>query len=758
MEKGSAEAVDNNGEGNEEIMNMELFIDTYAEQDDTDGSFEDTIIHQQILEAISLKDPAKLYYFYIDYNILTKKAKEFVSNFNDFNIFSKQFGEVIKTRVMKENRIFFDIIKDINIKVRFKNFLYSLEKNEFSNLTSIRSINSQYMDKYLCFRGIIRNIIISDMNLMKLKFKCLNCKKIMNLDFNDIQNDFDGKFCTNPECKSDNLEMQKTIGATTDSQTLVIEEMTTDANESDAASVNVLIDGDLVNRFNLGDTVIVSGNMRFDVYNDIVVNQLKKKTNDMKYYKHLSMYGGSTNGIRVNWFIEANYIQKINETNIMFNVLTKKELKEIERLRTDHHLIDKMVQSFAPDIYGYELEKEVLIYQLVGGNGRSRDPELDKRAEIHVFFIGDSATAKTELMKWSLGIAHKCRKVYAGNMTKTGLSGGAEQSTGGNWVLTAGAAVVADRGLLGIDELAHAPAEAIQPLNEIMEDQFTTITKIKRGSFNTRVAIIACANPPGGNRYDKSKTFMENIGINVSLLTRFDYISLFRDIPEPQKDRKIAEKILKSYKKENIAPYSRELLAKYIHYCKNRPHIPQFSKEAEEEFLNYYEKIRTLDLNENAKHPDEQEHVSITARQLPSLHRFATARAILYWKDEVEKEDVERAEVIMDSMLYKMGVDPDTGKIDSAILMGAKPTSQMTRETIFFNLLERMAHSFYNKVDLDQFKNELRKQPKWGITDIDESKLDRQIKKYEDQQNIIIVDDIISLRNFVPTNTTPKNR
>lgn len=740
------------GEEIKKKMDIQSFIDTYIE---SDQNGDESLIEHQIMESICLKEPSKLYTFYIDYSLLSKESKQFVSDFNDFNEFSKLFGKVVKNRIFKQDRTFFDLIKDVNIKVRFKNFLYNAEKNEFSNLTSIRSINAQYMDKSLCFRGIIKNIIISDMNLMKLKFKCLDCKKIMNLDFNDIKNDFDGKYCI--ECKSDNLEMQKTIGATTDSQTLVIEEMTTDANESDATSVNVLVDGDLVNRFSLGDTVIISGNMRFDVYNDLVINQLKKKTNDMKYYKHLSMYGGSTNGIRVNWFIEANYIQKINDTNIMFNVLTNKELKEIEALRTDHHLIDKMIQSFAPDIYGYELEKEVLIYQLVGGNGRSRDPELDKRAEINVFFIGDSATAKTELMKFSLGIAHKCRKVYAGNMTKAGLSGGAEQIAGGNWVLTAGAAVVADRGLLGIDELAHAPSEAIQPLNEIMEDQTTTISKIKSGSFHTRVSVIACANPPDGNRYDKSKTFMENIGINVSLLTRFDFISLFRDIPEPQKDRKIADKILKSYKKENIAPYSRELLAKYIHYSKNRDHIPQFSKEAEEEFLNYYEKIRTMDLNENAKHPEEQEHVSITARQLPTLHRFATARAILHWKDEVEKEDVERAEYIMDSMLAKMGIDPDTGKIDSAVLFGAKPTSQMTKEVIFFNLLERMAESFYNKVDLDQFKDELRKQPKWGITDMDDMKLDRNIEKFEKQQHIIIVDGIISLRNFVP-NTAAKNR
>jgi DNA replicative helicase MCM subunit Mcm2 (Cdc46/Mcm family) len=710
----------------------------------------DEPIMHQIIEAMTFKDPSKIFTFHIDYNTLSPNMKTFILSFNDFNLFSKQFSDAVKTVVFKANRAFHNMITDVNIKVRFNNFLYDSEKNEFPNLISIRSINHEQMNKYICFRGVVRNIIVNQMNIMKQKFKCLSCNNIIDFDFNDIDSSFDGKHCTNIDCKSENLEMQKTIGGVTDIQTLVVEELTHDSADSDASSTNVMVDGDLVNRFNLGDTVIVTGNMRLDVYNDLVVNQFKKKTNDASVYERLSIYGGQTNGLTVNHFIEANYVQKINETNIIFNVFTKEEIEEIERLRTDHHLIDKMVQSFAPDIYGYDMEKEILIYQLVGGNGRSRDPTLDKRGELHVFFIGDAATSKSELMKWSLGIAHKCRKIYAGNMTRAGLTGGADQTAGGgNWVLTAGAAVVADKGLLGIDEFNHAPAESIQPLNEIMEDQTTTITKIKSGSFNTRVSILACANPPDGNRYDKKKTFMENLGINISLFTRFDYIGLFRDIPEPQKDQLIAEKILNSYEKLNIAPISRELLAKYIYYMKNQELVPKFTEEAKNEFYNYYVKIRTIDLNENAKNPDQQEHVSITARQLPTIHRFATARAILLGKEWVDVDDVKRAHKIMDHQLNSMGIDSETGKVDGAILLGYKTTNQISRETVFFELLENMAKSFNNAVNYDYFEDELRKRPQWKKEMVDDKKLASFIQKCQDQQNIIIVNGKISLVNFV---------
>ena len=127
--------------------------------------------------------------------------KTFVLSFNDFNLFSKQFSDSVKTVVFKANRAFHEMITDVNIKVRFNNFLYDSEKNEFPNLISIRSINHEQMNKYICFRGVVRNIIVNQMNIMKQKFKCLSCNNMIDFDFNDIDSYFDGKQCTNIDCK-----------------------------------------------------------------------------------------------------------------------------------------------------------------------------------------------------------------------------------------------------------------------------------------------------------------------------------------------------------------------------------------------------------------------------------------------------------------------------------------------------------------------------------------------------------------------------
>jgi replicative DNA helicase Mcm len=723
-------------------INLVTFINEYTTKDG------DESIINQIMEAITFKDPTRIFTFYIDYDSLPQKMKNYIIGLNDFNIFSKKFSEAVKSVVFLQDRTFHDKIIDINIQVRFKNFLYDYEKNEFPNLIPIRSINSDKMGRYLNFRGVIRNIISSKAKMKKQQFRCLNCDTISILDFNNIEF-FNGKNCSNIQCNSENLEMIPTIGGTSDYQTLVIEELTGDS-ENDVASINVYVDTDLVNKFSLGNTVIVTGNVRLKVFTDEVVNQYKKKTGDMKVYKYFSMYGGSTNGIDADWFVEANYVEKISDTNIMFNSISSEEIEEIKRLSTDHHIIDKMIASFAPDIYGHDIVKEALLYQLVGGLGRSLDPTLDKRGEIHIFLLGDPSTAKSDLLMWALSIAHKSRFVQGGNMSKVGLTGGVEKTQGEEkWVLTAGLAPVTDMGMLGIDEMNDIPDETLNVLKEIMEKQTSTISKIRTGSFNSRVSILGSANPPKGGRYNKYKSFFENLGINISLFTRFDFVALFRDIPNSEKDAMIVDKIINSYEKLNIPPIPRDMLAKYIYFMKNQPLIPKLSDEAKNAIGAFYVKIRTIDMNENVQKIEEQEQVSMTTRQIQSIVRFSYARARLLNKPEVDISDVDAAIKIINFMLSSIGIDSETGKVDIGVLLGSESKTTMSRDATFFKLLERMAESFNNKTPYEQFINELRKLDKWKPEEMDDSRLERQIEKYKNQQNIIVANDYIHLAHFV---------
>lgn len=711
---------------------------------------------EQIMSAVHQKDASKLYTFYLDFNSLPTEIRKTLFEYSDFTKFSKEFTKTARQIISQASYEFYEKIRNLDMKVRFNNFMYDPNKNEYKDLCKISGINSSHTERFVTFKGVISTVLSPKGSMRKVRFECSNCGEAINIDFNDSSNIViteQIKECTG--CgEKDSFKMVRVNSSHTDTQTVFIEELSNDS-ENDAAVIEVLLDGDKVGKFNIGDTVVVTGNVRLDVYNDASVNQFKKKLHDSKYFNMLSSYGGALNGVDFDYIVECNNIEKINDTNILFTNLSEDEKKQIIALSTDHRIMEKLIGSFAPHIWGHEIEKEALIYQLVGGLGRSKDPEVDKRGEINILLFGDPSTAKSDLLLFSLSISPKVRFADGGGMSRVGLTGGVVNSgddtgSSGNWKLTAGMAQICDDGMLCIDELNDCQKDVIGALKEIMEKQTATVVKVKSGSFKARISVLAACNPPDSGNYDKTKNFNENLGINAALITRFDAIFLFRDIPNPETDLNIANMMLKSYTKEIVPPISKEMLAKYIYYMKTNGNIPVLSKEVINYIPQLYTRIRTMDLNYNAEHIEDQERRSVSTRQLSSIVRLCTARAMLLNKKEVDISDVQAAEKIVTYMINTVAMDVNTGKVDIGILSG-KSSNDMSRDEQFFDLLERMADSFDNKVDKDHFIPELLKQSKWKDDPI--PKIEKAIMKYENQQYISTMNNHISLSNYVVKST-----
>ena len=82
-----------------------------------------------------------------------------------------------------------------------------------------------------------------------------------------------------------------------------------------------------------------------------------------------------------------------------------------------------------------------------------------------------------------------------------------------------------------------------------MEQQ--TVSIAKAGvicQLKCRVGVIASANPIHGC-YNKGKSFKDNTKISNAILSRFDLIFLLVDKPDPDRDRKLAEHIMKIHNK-----------------------------------------------------------------------------------------------------------------------------------------------------------------------------------------------------------------
>ena len=624
-------------------------------------------------------------YKYLDKinEISSKGGNTLVFFYEDLLSFDPQIAEMLRNdpEDLLEDAIdaFKNVLKLQSSHMKKQKYFVRIStKDEKSPLSiPIRGLRAKHIDQLVWFNGItIRSSTVRP-KLTNAEFECNICGNSFTIPQLTSNVNWP-RFCTNTRCKSKAQSDFRLISKKSefiDWQSIVIQEVPEDlpAGRIPRSVQAILTFDDLVDSVKPGDRVKVMG-----LFKSVLAQSIK-----------------SNNSTLFKSFIEVNFIDPEDKSEQDIE-LTKEERKKIEELSKEPMIQKKIARSIAPSIYGREDLKMACALSLFAGTRLKKPGGGYKRGDIHILFVGDPGTGKSEILKSAVEKSPRGLYTSGKGSSAVGLTAAViKDNETGQMNLEAGAIVLANGGVAAIDEFDKMDTADRSAIHEGMEQQTVSIAKAGIvATLKSQTAIMAAANPHSG-RFNEYKSFAENVKMPPSLLSRFDLIFKVVDKPNPAKDAQMAEFILnnatlniddnsKSYKdsKDALAPIDGVLLKKYIKYAKRSCH-PSLSEEAKERIKSFY-----LDLR--GQYDSEDAIVSILARNLEGLIRLSEAHAKMALKDKASKEDVEEIIILFNRYLKDTGYDKETGKFDIDMIITGQSRTKINKLESFLDKLKEL--------------------------------------------------------------------
>ena len=287
---------------------------------------------------------------------------------------------------------------------------------------------------------------------------------------------------------------------------------------------------------------------------------------------------------------------------------------ELRLLIHDPNVIEKLVESTAPKLIGYSFEKLATLYYLVGGSlGEG----------ISVLLVGDNGTGKSQLLKW---IARILDKKVMDHLTMDVCSS--------NYVL-----------LENVNRLQNKEQRILEAY----------MIREPAGS------VYATSRPLLG-KYNHYKTVMHNIRLPPGLLSLFNLVFVLRDIPDRERDHRMAMRLLGQIDDVDY-PLDTELLFRYLESA--RAVNPVLSGEARSVLHDFYMELRSQSV--------EDESVAVTPWELVTLRKLSEANAKLHHRETVSALDAEAAVSMLSYYLEQVGVYQVRRKYDVDAMYTRRP-------------------------------------------------------------------------------------
>mmetsp|Transcript_25578 Transcript_25578/g.35306 ORF Transcript_25578/g.35306 Transcript_25578/m.35306 type:complete len:748 (+) Transcript_25578:109-2352(+) len=364
-------------------------------------------------------------------------------------------------------------------------------------------------------------------------------------------------------------------------------------------------------------------------------------------------------------YIRVVGLEESQDGNVRGNInFTPAEHEEFKAFASQPNVLQEIRNKIAPAIFGADDIKAAVASLLFGGSRKQLPDGVRLRGDVNVLLLGDPSTAKSQILKFVDRTAPIAVYTSGKGSSAAGLTASViKDSSSGEAFLEGGAMVLADGGVVCIDEFDKMRPEDRVAIHEAMEQQTISIAKAGITTvLNSRTAVMAAANPPSG-RYDDMKSAADNIDLQTTILSRFDLIFIVKDERSWDKDVKLAKHVLGVHRdaseeaansrsrglreaQEGAGPGEEHVfnLKRYIQYCRARV-IPRLTERAAEALGREYVKIREEQRQRNhaRSNTEAPNPVPITVRQLEAIIRVSESLAKMAMQSEATEAHVAEA-------------------------------------------------------------------------------------------------------------------
>jgi len=569
-------------------------------------------------------------------------------------------------------------IEQFELTCNEKNFQVRIKKIPKSNQRMISGKRHIDLTKLIYFEGVIRTKSSVNPKVNSSRFECPSCGNVIPL----LQ--LDTKFKEPTRCGCGRKGKFKLLSKDLiDIQKLELEELPENVKGSaqpqklKVVLKETLTDPGFEAKFNPGAKVQIIG-----ILKEIPI---------------LMRSGGQST--EYDYVFEAVHIENIEDEEVDLQI-SEKDKVEFKKIAATENCIDILKDSIAPSIYGHDKIKEAMLLQIVSGVRKKRKDGKIIRGDMHILLIGDPGSGKSAMLKRIETILPHARVANGKGASGVGLTAAVTKDEFiGGWTFQAGTLVLAHKSLAIIDEFDKMSKDDRDAMHEALEQQTVTISKAGvQARLRSECSLLAGANPKFGRFDPYKKTIIEQIDLPPTLVNRFDLIFPVKDIPNPNKDERLANHIcnLNVDMEDLDCSIDTTLIRKYLLYSKLL--TPILTQNAINKIVKYYVKIRT------PKGDSEYNPVPISARQLEGMIRMSEAYAKLRHSKEVTESDAEKAINLLHHCLQQIAYDEDTGTIDIDRIATGTTASQRNKIAIVELIIKDLIKKIGKTVPIENIK------------------------------------------------------